>query len=305
MTVFVARRVLQGVLSMWVLTSLIFGLIYFVGDPVELLTSESVMTGDEVEALRTSLGLDRPLAAQYGLFYVNLLQGDLGVSYYSGEDAMAAMLERLPATLRLVGLALAIALVAGVPLGIAAGRNPGSLTDYAIRLFSVTGISAPTFFIGILLIFVFSVQWSLLPSTGMGDWRYYVLPALTLSLFRIAFFTRMIRATMMEVLSLDFVRTARSKGLVERVITYKHAFRNALIPFVTIAGLEFAQLLAGAVVTETIFAWPGINRFALTAMYRLDYPVILSYAVIIGLTFVIVNLVVDVIYALIDPRIRY
>ncbi len=302
---FVARRLLQGVLSLWVLATLIFALIYFVGDPVELLTSETVMTAEEVQELRESFGLDRPVAVQYGLFLFNLVQGDLGVSYYSGEPAMPAMLERLPATLRLVGVALAIALIAGIPLGVAAGLRPGSLADYAIRFFSVVGISSPTFFIGIVLIFVFSVQWRILPSTGMGDWRYYILPALTLSLFRLAFFTRMIRATMMEVLSLDFVRTARSKGLSERVVTYKHAFRNALIPFVTIAGLEFAQLLAGAVVTETIFAWPGINRFALTAMYRLDYPIILSYAVIIGLIFVSVNLVVDVVYAVIDPRIRY
>lgn len=305
MTAFFLRRLLQGLLALWALVTLIFVLIYLIGDPVQLLTSESVTSAEDREALRRQLGLDRPVPVQYLAFLGDLLRGDLGTSYYSGEAAMPALLERLPATLSLVGSALLLALVVGVPLGIAAGLRPGSALDYGVRLFSVVGISAPTFFIGVVLIFVFSVQWQLLPSTGIGGWRYYVLPAVTLSLFRLAFFSRMIRATMMEVLSLDYVRTARAKGLAERVVTYKHALRNALIPFVTIAGLEFAQLLAGAVVTETIFAWPGINRFALTAMYRLDYPIILAYAFVVGLVFVVVNFLVDVVYAVIDPRIRY
>lgn len=305
MATFLIRRALQTVLAVWVLGTIVFFLVYVAGDPISLLTSDTMMSTQEIADLRRTLGLDQPLHIQYVLFVYNLVQGDFGVSYYSGRPALDMVLERFPATLYLVFTALAIALVVGIPLGIIAAVRAGSWSDFSIRFFSVLGISAPTFWIAIVFIFIFSVQFRILPSTGMQGWQYFILPGVTLALFRIAFFTRMIRSTLLDVFGHDYIRTARSKGLHEVVVTYKHSLKNALIPFVTIVGLEFGHLLAGAVVTETIFAWPGMNRLALTAMYRLDYPVILAYAIVVGLLFATINLIVDIIYAVIDPRIRY
>lgn len=301
---FLLRRMAQALFTVWVVATLVFVLLQVAGDPAEILAPPD-MNQVQVEELRRELGLDRPVIVQYGLFLANLLQGDMGISYYNGRPALRLVLERLPATLELVAAALAIALLAGVPLGLAAALTAGKRLDRALRFVSVIGISAPTFWIGIMLILVFSVEADLLPSSGRGSAANLVLPAVTLSLFSLAFFLRIVRSSFLEVLGLDYVRTARAKGLARFTVNVKHALRNALIPFVTIAGLQFGQLLTSSVVTETIFAWPGMNRLVLNAMYRLDYPIILAFAVVVAVTFATINLIVDLIYGLIDPRVRH
>lgn len=304
MTSFLLRRVVQALFTVWVVATLVFVLLQVAGDPAEILAPPD-MNQVQVEELRRELGLDRPVIVQYGLFLANLLQGDMGISYYNRRPALRLVLERLPATLELVAAALAIALLAGVPLGLAAALTAGRRLDRALRFVSVIGISAPTFWIGIMLILVFSVEADLLPSSGRGSPANLVLPAVTLSLFSLAFFLRIVRSSFLEVLGLDYVRTARAKGLARFTVNVKHALRNALIPFVTIAGLQFGQLLTSSVVTETIFAWPGMNRLVLNAMYRLDYPIILAFAVVVAVTFATINLIVDLFYGLIDPRVRH
>ncbi|MEM7736291.1 MAG: ABC transporter permease [Deinococcota bacterium] len=304
MSTFLIKRLFQAVLAVWIVVTLVFVLLQVAGNPIDVLAPDD-MTQLQRQDLARSLGLDQPLHIQYGRFLTNLVQGDLGISYFSRQPAMGLVLERFPATLRLILVALAMALTLGIPLGVWAAVNAGGPLDSALRFMSVIGISAPTFWIGILFILVFSVQLEWLPSSGNASWQHYILPGFTLALYRIAFFTRMVRSSMLDVLSQDFVRTGRSKGLSERLVTYKHAFRNALVPVITIVGLQFGSLLSGAVVTETIFAWPGMNRLVLTAMYNLDYPIILSFAVIVALLFAGINLIVDVLYGLIDPRVRY
>lgn len=304
MSAFLIRRLLQAILAVWIVVTLVFVLLHVAGDPIDVLAPDD-MTQAQRADLERSLGLDQPFLVQYGRFLVNLSQGDLGISYFSRQPAMRLVLERFPTTLRLILVSLTMAIAIGVPLGVWAAVNAGGFIDSLLRFMSVIGISAPTFWIGILLILVFSVQLEWLPSSGNATWQHYLLPAFTLALYRIAFFTRMVRSSMLDVLSQDFIRTGRSKGLSERLVTYKHAFRNALVPFVTIVGLQFGSLLSGAVVTETIFAWPGMNRLVLNAMYNLDYPIILSFAVVVAVLFAAINLIVDLLYGVIDPRVRY
>ena len=304
MTTFILRRVAQAMFTIWFVATLVFVLLHVAGDPAQILAPPD-MSQIQVAELRRELGLDRPLFVQYGLFLANLAQGDMGISYYSGRPALRLVLERLPATLELVAAALGISLAIGVPLGVVAALFAGRRLDKLLRFVSVIGISAPTFWIGIMLILVFSVESRLLPSSGRGGVQNLILPAVTLSLFSVAFFLRIVRSSFLDVLQLDYVRTAHGKGLARLTVHVKHALRNALIPFVTIAGLQFGQLLTSSVVTETIFAWPGMNRLVLTAMYRLDYPIILAFAVVVAVIFTTINLIVDVIYGLVDPRVRH
>ena len=297
-------RFQQMIFAVWAVATLVFLFLQLTGDPMELLAPED-MTEAQVEELRRAYGLDRPIHVQYLVYMKNLLKGDLGISWTSGEPALSLLAQRFPATLKLVLAALFIAVALGLPAGVLAAIRADSLLDRALRFLSVIGISAPTFWIGIMLILVFSVTLGWLPSAGAQSWKHYILPAVTLSFYRIALFLRMIRSTMLDVLSQDYVRTARAKGLPERVVVYKHALRNALIPFVTLVGLQFGHLMAGAVVTEWIFAWPGMNRLALNALFTEDRPVILAFVVLTAVIFAAVNFVVDVLYGLIDPRVRY
>ncbi len=297
-------RFLQMLFAVWGVATLVFLALQLSGDPMELLAPED-MTEAQVEALRRAYGLDQPLAVQYAIYMKNLARGDLGISWTSGEPALALLASRFPATLALVTVALAIAIVLGLPAGILAAVRADSWIDRGLRFFSVLGISAPTFWLGIMFILIFSVTLGWLPSAGAGSWKNYILPGFTLSFYRIALFLRMIRSTMLDVLSQDYIRTARAKGLAERIVVYKHALRNALIPFVTLVGLQFGHLMAGAVVTEWIFAWPGMNRLALNALFTEDRPVILAFVILTAVIFAVVNFIVDVFYGLIDPRVRY
>ena len=301
---FLLIRAAQALFTLWVVVTLVFLLIHATGDPIAVLAPEQ-MSAHSRAVLRAALGLDRPLPVQYVRYLAGVLHGNLGVSYYSGQPAMALILERVPVTLELVGLSMGVAVLLGVPFGIWAAVRPDSVADRVLRSLSVLGSSVPTFFLAILLIYFFSVAFNVLPASGAGSLRHYIMPAFTLAFFRIALFTRLVRSTLLETLSQNHVRTARAKGVSEPVVILKHALRTALLPLVTVFGLQFGQLFAGAVITETIFALPGMNRMALQALYRLDYPVILAYVLVVAAMFVTINFLVDLAYGLLDPRVRH
>jgi peptide/nickel transport system permease protein len=301
---YVLRRVLQTLLTLWAILTLVFVLVRLVGDPLEVLAPEEI-TVQQKEELRQALGLDQPLPVQYLRYLQGVLRLDLGISYYTGQPALALIAERFPVTLLLVVGTMALSVALGFPFGLWAALRPGSLPDRLLRTVSVMAASIPSFVLGIFLIFTFSVSLNWLPSSGWGSWGHLVLPAVVLSLDRIALFTRLVRSGLLGELSQDYVRTAWSKGLHPRVVIFKHALRTAAIPLVTVLGLQFGQLLGGAVVTETLFALPGMNRLALEAIYRLDYPIILAYVLVVAALFSLINLVVDLTYAWLDPRVAH
>jgi ABC-type dipeptide/oligopeptide/nickel transport system permease component len=301
---FILKRVLQAVFAVWVVVTLVFLLVHLSGDPIAVLAPEQMSAHDR-QILRASLGLDQPLPVQYVRYLGGVLHGDLGISYYSNEPAMQLILQRVPVTLELVVLAIGIAILFGLPFGIWAAIWPDSLLDRALRGVSVLGASVPTFFLGILLNFAFSLELNLLPASGAGSIVHFILPACTLAFFRIALFTRLVRASLLDTLSQNYVRTARAQGFSEPVVVLRHALRTALLPLITVFGLQFGQLFAGAVITETIFALPGMNRLALESLYRLDYPVVLSYVVVVAVMFSTVNLIVDLLYGFVDPRLSH
>ena len=304
MTRFLFNRLAQMIGVFLVISMVIFMLLVFTGDPIELLLPPAAGI-DQIEAMRERLGLNQPWYVQYLKFLRSALRGDLGTSFYFHEPAIRLVLERLPASLELVIWTMLISTAIAIPLGVLAAARPNSWYDRGVLLGSLVGISAPTFWIGIVLIALFVVTLHLLPSSGRGGWQHLVLPVATLAFYRLALFIRLIRAGMLDVLSQDFIRTARAKGLYERVIIYRHALKNTLIPFTTIAGIQMGGLIAFAVVTEKIFAWPGMGRLLLISIERLDYPIVVAYAIVTAALFVVINLTVDVLYALIDPRIRY
>jgi len=301
---FLLTRALQALFTLWVVVSLVFLLIHATGDPIAVLAPEQ-MSAHSRALLRAALGLNRSLPVQYVRYLAGVLHGNLGVSYYSGQPAMTLILARVPVTLELVGLSIGVAVLLGVPFGIWAAVRPDGVADRVLRGLSVLGSSVPTFFLAILLIYVFSVASNVLPASGAGSLRHYIMPAFTLAFFRVALFTRLVRSTLLETLTQNHVRTARAKGVSEPVVILKHALRPALLPLVTVFGLQFGQLFAGAVITETIFALPGMNRMALQALYRLDYPVILAYVLVVAAMFVTLNFLVDLAYGLLDPRVRH
>ncbi len=304
MTRFLISRLLQMVGVFLVISLVIFLLLIFTGDPIELLLPPAAGL-DQVEAMRKTLGLDQPWYVQYGKFVRSALRGDLGTSFYFHEPAGRLVMQRLPASLELVLWTMLVSTVIAIPLGVAAASRPNSWLDRGVLVGSLVGISAPTFWIGIVLIALFVVTLKWLPSSGRGGWEHLVLPVATLAFYRVALFVRLVRSGMLDVLGQDYIRTARAKGLYERVVFYRHALRNTLIPFVTIGGIQMGGLIAFAVVTERIYAWPGMGRLLLISIERLDYPVVVAYAIVTAALFVVINLTVDLLYAMIDPRIRY
>jgi ABC-type dipeptide/oligopeptide/nickel transport system permease component len=241
---------------------------------------------------------------QYAIFLGNLLRGDFGQSIRVKSTALAVVVERLPATLELGLTAFGLAVLLAIPVGVLSAVRRNSLIDHAAMSLALVGQSAPTFFIGILFILLVSVKAGLLPTSGRGGWEHLVLPAVTLGLFAMASIARLTRSAVLEVLHADYIRTARAKGLAEALVVVKHTLKNAAIPIVTITGLQFGGLLAGAVVTETVFAWPGIGRLAIQSIYNRDYPVVQCVVFLSAAMFVVVNLAIDMIYGLLDPRIR-
>ena len=274
------------------------------GDPVEVMLGETAASADR-EVLRQNLGLDEPLPIQFFQYVAKVVQGDLGVSIHSKKPIVDLLAERLPATMKLAALALMIAISIGVPLGIVAALKVGRWADNLATVLSLTVSAMPHFWLGPLLMMVFALWLGLLPVSGMDANTSIILPALTLGFGLAAILTRMTRANMLEVLHEDFIRTARAKGLPEKTVILKHALRAALLPIVTVLGLQLGSLLAGTVITETVFAWDGIGRLLVESIEKRDYPVTQACVLLIALTYVFVNLLTDIIYNRIDPRVRF
>ncbi len=301
---FILRRLLQGALVLVVLAVVVFVLARVTGNPADLLLPEDATRDDRAHLLR-ALGLDRPVHEQLGLFLSGALRGDLGYSIRYRRPAVEVFMERLPNTLTLVPLAMAGALVVAIPLGVLAALYRGTLIDRFCGAIAVLGIATPSFWLGIVLIYVFSIRLGWLPSARMGGPQHYVLPALTLGAFLVAGMMRLVRSSLLEVLDTEFIRLARIKGLSETVVVWKHGLRNALIPVVTLFGVFFALLVTGAIVTETVFAWPGVGRLAYEAVIFRDYPLLQAVILLKAIIVLGVNLAVDILYAYLDPRVRY
>jgi peptide/nickel transport system permease protein len=273
------------------------------GDPAATMLPGDASV-DELIALRHTLGLDQPLHVQYVRFLADVVAGDFGTSFRHQQPALPLVLERLPATLELALTALVLAVVVALPLGIVAALHRGRLADLLAMGFAVIGQATPYFWMGIMLILVVSVELGWLPTSGRGSWRHLILPAVTLGTHFAAGLARLTRTSMLEVLGQNYVTTARAKGLSEPVVILTHALKNAAVPVVTLIGLQFGTLLGGAVVTETIFAWPGVGRLAVQSIFVRDYPVVQAGVFVLALSFVAINLLVDLLYGYLDPRIR-
>jgi ABC-type dipeptide/oligopeptide/nickel transport system permease component len=298
------QRFLLTLPSLWLVLTLVFLMIHIVpGDPVEQMLGEGAAPG-QIAELRHSLGLDQPIGKQYARYLVQLAHGDLGKSLKFGAPVRAVIFERYPATLQLSLLALLVCAAIAIPAGVLAAHRRGKISDRAVGLFTLFGLAFPNFALGPVLILIFSIELGLLPVSGRGSALNYILPAATLGAALAAILTRMVRGAMLEELSADYVRTARAKGLSTAAVLFRHAFRNALIPIITILGLQFGTLLAGTIVTETIFSWPGIGRLTVQAISSRDYPLLQGCILVIAVSYVLVNLMTDVLYSFIDPRVR-
>jgi|SRR5687768_13978684 len=319
MMIFLGQRLIQGLFVMLAVALLAFVMFRFMGDPVRAVVREDATIEEQQEA-RVQLGLDAPMIVQFVRFAGNALTGNLGLSFRSQQPVMKLILDRLPATLELVLAAMVLALIVGVPLGVWCALRSESSIAQTLQTISLVGISIPTFVIGILLILVFAVMLGWLPSSGRGDtvqlgfWqtglltpsgrRALILPACTLALYQLALFMRLVRSEMLDVMRQDFIRFARARGLPKRLIHFRHALRNAVMPLVTVAGMQFGSLIAFAIVTETVFQWPGMGFLFLQAIEFLDILLMAAYLVFIGFIFVVINIAVDLLYMLIDPRLR-
>jgi ABC-type dipeptide/oligopeptide/nickel transport system permease component len=305
MAAFLLRRLVLTIPVVWIVVTLVFGLIHLVpGDPVAQMLGEGAPQ-PEVQKLRHELGLDRPLLEQYKLYILGLLKGDLGTSFRNQESVLRAIATRYPATLQLSVAAIAISLILSIPAGVISAVKRGTLVDSAIGVISLLGVSLPNFALGPLLILLFSVFLGVLPVSGRGGFSHLILPAVTLGGALAAITTRMVRASMLEEIQQDYIRTARAKGLPERVVLFRHALRNGLLPVITILGLQAGALLAGAIITESVFAWPGLGRLTVQAINARDYPLLQGCILTISLSYILVNLLTDAIYSVVDPRIRY
>jgi peptide/nickel transport system permease protein len=298
------KRLLLLVPVLWLVVSLVFILIHLVpGDPVQQMLGEGASVAD-ISALRHAYGLDVPLGAQYIHYWDGVLHGNLGTSIRLNAPVAELVLTRYPYTLELAIPAVLLAILLSFPAGIASARHRGRWQDQSLGVVSLFGISFPTFTLGPILILIFGILVGWLPVSGAGSWKHFVLPVATLGTALAAILTRMVRTSMLEELGQDYIRTARAKGLSERATVYRHALPNAMIPLLTIVGLQFGALLAGAIVTETIFSWPGLGRLTIDAISNRDYPLVQGCILTIGITYVLVNLLTDALYAAVNPRIR-
>jgi peptide/nickel transport system permease protein len=319
MLAFILRRLLQAVIVMVTVAFLAFLLFQFVGDPVLILLGQDA-TPEQVAALRAALGLDRSFVVQFGHFLWNAAQGEFGISLRQGAQVSRLIAERFPATLELALAAALLALLVGIPMGVYAALKRGTFTSQVFMALSLLGVSLPTFLIGILLILVFSVTLGWFPSFGRGEvvqlgwwstglltakgWHHLALPAVTLAIFQLTLIMRLVRAEMLEVLRTDYIKFARARGLTDRAIYFGHALKNTLVPVLTITGLQLGGLIAFAIITETVFQWPGMGLLFIQAVTFADIPVMAAYLCLIALIFVVINLVVDLLYFLVDPRLR-
>jgi ABC-type dipeptide/oligopeptide/nickel transport system permease component len=305
MSRFILRRILLSIPTLFGVLIVAFLLLYVApGDPVESMIGERADSAT-IARLRAQLRLDDPLPSRFGHYVARVVTGDLGQSYITNRPITQDIRERFPKTLQLAGAAMLLATVIGITLGVLSARRPGGLADRFALGIAYLGISFPVYWVGLLLILLFAVTLRWLPPSGYGSLRFLALPALTLGMRSIAFLARMTRSAMLEALSADFVRTARAKGLNEWFVTFKHALRNALIPIITVLGLDFGAYLTGSILTETIFSWPGIGRYVVNAISRRDLPAIQGAVLFLSTVFVLVNLITDLAYAKADPRVSY
>lgn len=305
--IYITRRLLQTFLVIFGVSIVSFGMMFLTGDPTELMLGAGVdfMTQDQIEEYRQAMGFDRPWIVQYADFASGAIRGDFGDSMRHHRPAFSVVLERMPATVQLALFALIISVVFAIPLGVISATRPNSWYDYISMTGALIGQSIPSFWLGILLMLFFGVYLKWLPISGRGTWQHLVLPGVTLAAFSLARNTRLTRSSLLEVMQQDYMRTARAKGLRENRIVYFHGLRNALIPLVTMVGLQVGFLLGGSVIIETIFAWPGIGRLIIQSIYNKDFPVVQAGVTLLATIFVLVNLFVDLLYGWLDPRVKY
>ena len=305
MRAYVLRRLWQSALTLVGVSVLVFVILRVVpGDPAKMLLPDGAPQS-AVDELNRQLGLHEPLYVQYGLFLQSVFRGDFGQSFQYRAPALRVVVERLAATVQLALAALLITVGVGVSLGIVAAVRRGTGYDYASTVLAVLGQSLPNFWLGIMLILLFGVALRWLPTSGFESWRHLILPAVTLAAFPMALVARLTRSSMLEILGRDFIRTGRAKGLAERAIILRHALRNAAVPLLTVLGLQIGTLLGGAVITESVFAWPGMGKLVVDAIFFRDFPVVQTVLILSATIFVVINLLVDLLYTVIDPRIRY
>jgi ABC-type dipeptide/oligopeptide/nickel transport system permease component len=303
MTTYLVKRLFQAVLVMWAAASVVFVLMRLAGSPVDLILPPEASDLDR-QRLTLQLGLDQPILVQYATFLENILHGDFGHSYWQDRPALSIVLERFPATIELATAAILLSLLIAVPLGAMSAIKKGGTLDNLTMTAALFGHAMPTFWLALLLILIFSVHLHLFPSFGRGSWQHLVLPTISLATYSIARLARITRSSMLEVLDQDYIRTARAKGLSAARVIWVHAFRNAALPIVTLAALEFGVLLGGTVLTELVFAWPGLGWLAMEAVSRRDFPLVQAIILTVATTFILINLVTDILYAVINPRIR-
>jgi peptide/nickel transport system permease protein len=303
MRTFVIRRLLMTAVMLFLVMLTAFLLAHLTGDPVRLMVPEDA-SERQIAELRHELGLDRPLPILFAEYVTHALRGDLGPSIRYRKPTLSLILERLPATVELSSAAMAIALMIAVPIGIISAVRPGSVLDAVTSTAAIVGQALPPFWIGIMLIVLFAVHLGWVPAAGRGGLSHLVLPAITLSLFPMARLARILRSSLLDVLHEDYIRTARAKGLAERRVIVRHGLRSACIPLLTVAGLTYGSILGGTVITESVFAWPGVGRLALEAVYNRDFPLVQAIVLVAASMFIFINLFVDVAYGWLDPRIR-
>jgi peptide/nickel transport system permease protein len=302
---YISRRLIQMIIALFLMSVIVFLLGRLSGDPVSMLLSQYSTEEDRVR-ITEQLGLNKPVVEQYGIFIFNALKGDLGKSV-AGDNrpALTLILERFPASLELALVALIISILIGIPLGVLSAVKRGSFLDASARLVALLGQSLPAFWLGIVLMYFFSVKLRLLPTSGYGGIQHFILPAATMGLFTVAAVTRLTRSSMLEVLDSEYIKLARIKGVSETIVIWKHALRNSLMPVITFMGTFFATMITGAVVIETVFSWPGIGRLAYESILNRDFPVMQGVILFMTTLYILANLIVDVLYAWVDPRIRY
>lgn len=296
-------RLVQSIITLLILSVVIFGLVRISGDPALLMLDESA-TRQDYEIIRKQMGLDKPVYVQYGIFLANALQGDFGNSVRSKRPVINSIIEAYPNTVKLAFASVFIGLLFSIPMGVLGAVKKGTFLDTMVRIAAGVAQSVPMFWVGIMMISIFVIELELLPSSGMGTWRNYVMPASCLGIFLMAGITRLLRSSMLEVLDSDFIRMARIKGVSSSSIIWKHALRNSLLPVVSFGGMYIAILMTGAILIETVFAWPGFGRLAYMAVVNQDFPLIQGVVLTAGATVMVANLITDIFYAYLDPRIR-
>lgn len=300
---FLLGRTLRALVSLWGVSTLVFVVMRLSGDPVALVLPQDAPPA-EIFRVRHDLGLEEPLPLQYGIFMGKLAHGDFGQSIYLREPALGVVLDRMPATVELAAASMLLACGVALPIGVLAAVRRGGLADHGGMMLAMVGQSTPTFYLGIMMILLLSVQLHLFPSSGRGSLGQLAMPAITLGLYTMASIARITRTSVLDILNAEYVRTARAKGLRERIVVVRHVLTNAAIPIVTILGLQLGSVLGGAVVTETIFAWPGLGRLAIQSIANRDYPVVQAAVFVAAAFFIAVNFLVDVLYSAIDPRLK-